>query len=434
MYILDTELKKRESAGKPIRVGLIGAGFQGRAVARQIIKYSPGMRLVAVFNRRMDKIEQLYREADISDFAAAKNSEEFENALKSGHYIATLDHMLLLQSDQIDVIFEATGNVEFGAGVALEAFKNKKHLITMNAELGGTLGPVLKVYADKAGVVYSDSDGDQPGVMMNLYRFVKQIGLRPVVIGNIKGLQDPYRNPETQLGFAKKWGQNPEMVTSFADGTKISFEQCIVANATGTSVAKRGMHGFTVELGSHFQETSKSYFSEELMLGPGIVDYLVGAAPGPGVFVFAACEDEYQKKFLNLYKLGEGPLYPFYTPYHLCHFEAPISIARAALFNDPVVTPLGGPLVEVVAIAKRDLKTGEALDGIGKFMLYGTCENTKTARAENLLPIGLAEGAVLKNDIAKDSALTFDDVQLPKGRLVDRLWKEQCKYFDVETR
>jgi predicted homoserine dehydrogenase-like protein len=175
----------------------------------------------------------------------------------------------------------------------------------MNAELDGTVGPILKIKAEQNGVIFSGSDGDQPGVEMNLYRFVKSIGLTPLVCGNIKGLQDPYRNPTTQKGFAEKWGQKPEMVTSFADGTKISFEQAIVANATGMRVKSRGMsRGF--EWKQHIDGLTRHYDVDELKQLGGIVDYVVGAIPGPGVYVFATIDDPKQKHYLNLYKLGEG--------------------------------------------------------------------------------------------------------------------------------
>jgi predicted homoserine dehydrogenase-like protein len=299
----------------------------------------------------------------------------------------------------------------------------------MNAEVDGTIGPILKTYADKAGVVLSGADGDQPGVIVNLYRFVKGIGVKPVLCGNIKGLHDPYRNPTTQEAFAKQWGQKAHMVTSFADGSKISFEQAVVANATGMRVAKRGMFGPTVPTGTPINESVNWYPSEEMLNGPGIVDYVVGAHPNPGIFVLGTHDDPIQKHYLNLYKLGTGPFYCFYVPYHLCHFEAPNSIARAVIFKDATYTPLDRPYVEVVAAAKKDLKAGETLDGIGFYMTYGLCENYHTARKENLLPIGLAEGCKLKNDIPKDKVLTLDDVIFPEGRLCDKLWKEQLETF-----
>jgi len=268
-------------------------------------------------------------------------------------------------------------------------------------------------------------------VEMNLYRFVKSLGVNPTLCGNVKGLHDPYRNPTTQEGFAKKWGQNPSMVTSFADGTKISFEQAIVANATGMKVGKRGMYGPTVEAGTHLNDIAHElYPGDQLLEGPGIVDYVVGAVPGPGVFILGTHDDPLQKHYLNLYKLGEGPLYLFYTPYHLCHFEAPLTVARAVLFNDAALQPISGPLVDVVATAKIDLKVGQTLDGLGEYMTYGLCENYDIAKTEKLLPIGIAENCVLKSNIPKDKVLTYNDVVLPKERLIDKLRNEQCSLFD----
>ena len=230
---------------------------------------------------------------------------------------------------------------------------------------------MLKLRADRAGVVYSASDGDQPGVQMNLYRFVSAVGVTPLMCGNIKGLHDPSRNPTTQQDFARRWGQNPHMVTSFADGTKISFEQATVANATGMTVARRGMLGY--EHQGHVDELTRRYDVDELRDLGGIVDYVVGAEPGPGVFVLGTHDDPKQRHYLNLYKLGEGPLYCFYTPYHLCHFEAPLSLARAVLFEDAVMAPAGPPRVEVVATAKVDLSSGDKLDGMGGYLTYGLC-------------------------------------------------------------
>jgi predicted homoserine dehydrogenase-like protein len=299
----------------------------------------------------------------------------------------------------------------------------------MNAELDGTVGPILRVYAENAGVVITNSDGDQPGVIMNLYRFVTGIGVKPVLCGNIKGLHDPYRNPTTQESFARKWGQKPHMVTSFADGSKISFEQAIVANATGMRVGKRGMYGPTVPSGTPVREAVDWYSLEDLIEGPGIVDYVVGADPSPGVFVLGTHDHPIQKHYLNLYKLGTGPIYCFYRPYHLCHFEVPNSIARAVLFHDATITPLGPPMVDVIAAAKVDLKAGQVLDGIGHYMTYGLCENSGVIGNQRLLPIGLAEGCRLNRDIKKDQVLTFNDIEVPEGRLIDKLRKEQDAYF-----
>ena len=311
------------------------------------------------------------------------------------------------------------------------AIANRKHVILMNAELDGTVGPLLKRQADAAGVVYTNVDGDQPGVTMNLYRFVSGIGVRPVLCGNIKGLQDPYRNPTTQEDFARKWGQKPHMVTSFADGSKVSFEQAIIANATGMSVGRRGMFGPTVPAGTPVEEAAKLFPAETFIDGPGIVDYVVGAAPGPGVFVLGTIEHPAQRHYLDLYKLGGGPLYCFYTPYHLCHFEAPNTIARAVLFHDAAIAPAGPPCVEVIATAKIDLKAGDVLDEIGHYMTYGQCEKANIVSNERLLPLGIAPGCRLRHDVAKDQVLRYGDVELPAGRLVDRLRAEQEAAFAI---
>ncbi|HEY9634328.1 MAG TPA: SAF domain-containing protein [Coleofasciculaceae cyanobacterium] len=427
MIIVDKALQAREEAGNPVKVAMIGAGFMGRGIANQILNSVPGMKLVAISNRSIDEAKRAYAEAGAEDVKVVDTVSELEDAIAKGQYAITDDAMLLCKADGIDAIVEVTGAIEFGAHVVMEAIANRKHIILMNAELDGTIGPILKVYADKAGVIISGCDGDQPGVQLNLYRFVKSIGLTPLLCGNIKGLQDPYRNPTTQEGFAKQWGQKAHMVTSFADGSKISFEQAIVANATGMTVAKRGMLGH--DFRGHVDEMTKMYDVDQLKELGGIVDYVVGTKPGPGVFVFGTHDDPKQRHYLNLYKLGEGPLYSFYTPYHLCHFEVPLSVARVVLFNDVVMAPIDGPRVDVVTTAKIDLKAGETLDGIGFYMTYGQCEKSDIVREQNLLPMGLAEGCRLKRDIAKDQVLTYDDVELPEGRLSDKLRAEQNAYF-----
>jgi predicted homoserine dehydrogenase-like protein len=431
VIIIDKALKTRQHENNPIRVAMIGAGFMGRGVALQILNFVQGIELVAISNRHIRRAIRAYSEAGEEKVLTVETVDQLEDAIKLGHHAVTEDANLLCQAESIDAVIEVTGAVEFGAQVAMKAIEHKKHIITMNAELDGTVGSILKVYADKAGVIFTGVDGDQPGVTMNLFRFVKSIGVKPVLCGNIKGLHDPYRNPTTQEGFARQWGQKPAMVTSFADGTKISFEQAVTANATGMKVAKRGMIGPTVPAGTPLQQAILKYPLEALVEGPGIVDYIVGAEPAPGVFVLGTHDHPAQKHYLNLYKLGNGPLYCFYTPYHLCHFEVPLTCARAVLFNDVTIASLGAPHVDVVAAAKIDLIAGQKLDGIGNYMTYGLCENSDVAQNDNLLPIGLAEDCRLKRDIPKDQVLVYDDVENPKGRLCDKLRAEQNEYFDL---
>jgi predicted homoserine dehydrogenase-like protein len=341
--------------------------------------------------------------------------------------VVTDDAFLLCRSDQIDALVDVTGSVEFGAHVVLEAFRHGKHVILMNAELDATIGPVLQLYAERHGVILSACDGDEPGVQMNLYRWVRGLGLVPRVIGNVKGLQDPYRNPETQRDFAEKWGQNPAMVTSFADGSKISFEQAIAANATGFKVLTRGMSRGVRFDGSPLELPSLYDVDEVRALG-GIVDYTVGPS-NVKVFCLAEHPDPKQRHYLNLYKLGDGPLYPFWIPYHLPTFEAPNSIARVVLLGDGLAPPLGGPVVEVCAVAKRDLKAGETLDDYGMFMTYGEAVNVHEMSAGRYLPEGLVDGCRLLRNIRQGAVIRYDDVELPSGRLADRLRAEQYRHF-----
>lgn len=433
MIIVDHALKQRAAEDRPIRVGMVGAGFMGRGVALQIATAVPGMRLSAIANRNVDAARRAYEEAGHQEIRPVESASALAAAIDRGVPAVTEDWRLLCGDERIDVILEVTGSIDYAAAVALSAIDHGKHVALMNAELDGTVGPLLKRRADDAGVVYTNVDGDQPGVIMNLYRFVAGLGIRPVLCGNIKGLHDPKRTPTTQAAFAARWGQKAPMVTSFADGTKISFEQAIVANATGMGVGQRGMFGPEVPAGTPIAEACQALPAERFMDGPGIVDYVVGAAPGGGVFVLGTIEHPQQRHYLNLYKVGEGPLYCFYNPYHLCHFEVPTTLARAVLFGDAALAPLGAPTVEVVAAAKRPLETGETLDGLGQYMSYGLCENVEVARRERLLPIGLAEGCTLRRAVAMDEILTYDDVEVPAGRLVDRLRAEQDAMFFADA-
>lgn len=423
MILVDRALRERELTGTPIRVGLIGAGFMGKVIAHQIVNHVPGMELSVICARRPEAARDAYEQAGADPVEAVTTVAGLEAAIEEGRFAITDDAALLAEAEPIDAVFEVTGSIEYGARVVLDAIAGRKHVVQMNAELDGTLGPILKAEADRMGVVYSASDGDQPGVQMNLYRFVSAIGAIPLVCGNIKGLQDPYRTPATQEGFARKWGQKPHMVTSFADGTKISFEQATVANATGMTIAERGLSGRDHR--GHLDELTADYDVEELRELGGIVDYVVGALPAPGVFVLATHDEPIHRHYLNLYKLGEGPLYSFYTPYHLCHFEAPFSLARAVLFGDAVMAPAGPLRVDVVATAKTDLTAGETIDGIGGFMTYGQCETAAITREEGLLPVGLAGGCRLLSDVPRDAVLRYDDVEVPSGRLQDELRARQ---------
>jgi len=418
---VDTALKERESAGRPIRVGMIGAGATGRAIALQLGTPAPGIRLVAISNRTLQHGERAYREAGIKNWQLAESPRDAESLISRGTPVLTDDPTVLTRCDGVDVILEVTGTVSAAARSTLDAFHNGKHIVLVNAELDSFVGPILKAKADQAGVVVTHTDGDEPGVAMTLLRYLRSTGLRPVAAGNIKGMVDYYRNPETQRAFAAKNDQDVKKVTSFADATKLSMEATVLANATGFHAGRRGMYGPPCQQVRDMADLLPA----SQMLETGLVDYALGAAPHTGAFVVVHEESPLKKVQLEYYKLGSGPFYVFYTPFHLPHIQIASTIGRVGIHHDATVAPIAGPVCEVVAVAKRDLKAGEQLDGIGGFCVYGLIDNSPTARAMSALPIALTEGSVMRRDVAKDNVLSFDDVDRPKDDVVDELWREQ---------
>jgi predicted homoserine dehydrogenase-like protein len=435
MILVDTALRAREAEGRPIRVALVGAGFMARGLANQICNHLPGLRLVAVVNRTLEQARTVYAQAGASSatIVAVATAAELESAIHAHTPTITTQVELVCASDQVDVILEATGHIAHAAAVALSSFAHGKPFVTMTAEVDATVGPILRRKADEAGVMYCVADGDQPAVEMNLYRAVRAYGLTPLVCGNVKGFLSRHHTPDDVRPFAERTGQSVNMVCGFADGTKVNIEQAVVANATGMTIARRGMSARP--FAGHIDELVNHYDVADLRRLGGVVDYIVGAKPTPGVFVLAACDDPRQLVYLDVYKLGRGPLFNFYTPYHLCHLEAPLSVARAVLFNDAPIRPRAGvtPQVEVVAVAKTDLRAGSVLDGIGGYTLYGECETTAVTSSERLLPIGVAEGCRVIRDVPRDQVLTYADVEVPANRLIDRLRSEQASLPSLAT-
>jgi predicted homoserine dehydrogenase-like protein len=423
MIIVDTSLKKREREGRILKVGMIGCGEMAKGMINQIMHYTPGMTVAATYNRTPERAVDVYKSLKIDNYVVTDNLAKANQAICNGKSVITGDMDIFLSLGDVEVVVESTGAIEFGAVTILKAFDKGKHVLSFNAELDSTLGPILFQKAKLAGVKYALGDGDQPGVTMNLFRYIKGMGFEPLVCGNIKGMLDYYRTPATQKGFADSWGMLPEMATNFADGTKVAFEQSCIANATGMQVAKRGMLGY--ESTDHVDNLTHLYDVDQLREWGGIVEYIVGAKPGPGVFVYAAAKDPYSVKYLKYGKLGEGPLYSFYQPYHLLFFDIASSITRLIDFDDPVIVPLGASIVDVVTTAKTDLFPGDRLDGIGGFKTYGLCENHSVVIEENLLTMGLSEGCRIVKPVTKDSVITYGDIDVPKGRLIDQLIVEQ---------
>lgn len=429
MILVDTALARRVRDQGPIRVAMSGAGYMGRGIALQIARAVPGIELAALASPDVNQGENALARAGIRDVQVVRTDDQLRAAIAAGRTALTDHPSLLSRAEGVDAVIEVTGDVEAGARLAVDAIDHGKHVVLMNAELDGTLGPVLKARADGAGVVVTYTDGDEPGLILNLSRYVRSIGMEPVLVGNLKGLLDPYRTPETQREFAAAVGQKERMVTSFADGTKLSLEATITANALGFRVLRRGMVGPRCD---HVNDAAGHFDLAELLRG-GVVDFVLGAQPGSGAFVVGHCDDRERAEYLRYFKLGDGPLYTFYQPWHLPNFDVPLTVARAVLFGDAAVTPLGPPSCHVVALAKRDLAEETILDGIGGFDCYGVVENAAVADAERLLPIALAGGCRLVRGLQRDGAISFDDVEVPEGRLVDELWAEQTRLARVSV-
>jgi predicted homoserine dehydrogenase-like protein len=427
MWIVEKALKSREEENWAVRVGVVGAGFMGQGLTNQIAYVAPGMRVVAISNPEVRRAVDVFNYAGHEDVVVANSQLALDDAVVRHRPIATEDAMLLVRSPHIDVLVDVTGSVEFGAQVLLEAFRHGKDVISMNAELDATIGPILKIYAEQYGVTLTRCEVDEAGVQMNLYRWVKGLGLTPRLLGNVRSLQDRTRNPTTQKGFAERWGQNSTKVTGLADRSKISFVQSAVANATGFKVLSRGMSRGREYTGDVLK-IGELYDVEELRCLGGAIDYVVGT-PLTKVYCLAEHTGSEQQHYPYLHRMGIGSLNAFFVPDHLVHFDIPDAIARAVLVRDPGVRPLAGPVVEVCAVAKRNLKAGEVLDHYDMYMTYGEAVNVEEMSAGRYLPEGLAAGCRLIRDIAMDAVVTYGDVALPAGRLSDRLRGEQyCRF------
>ena len=427
MIIVDTALERRQQDGNPIKIGIVGAGYMGQAMALTIERNLIGMRVVAIANRTVETAERVFADAGLEDSVRVSDQAALDSLVARGGRAVTSDPLLVCRAPQIEAIIECTGQIEYGARTVTEAIAGRKHVALVNAELDATVGPILKVLADRMGVVITNIDGDEPAVAMNMFRFVKSIGYRPVLAGNVKGFLDHHRNPDTQQGFADAHGMRANMVTSFADGTKLSLEATTLANATGFKVAKPGMEGRRL---AHVNDLLGCYDPKELLDQP-IVDYVLGAQPGSGAFVVGYNDDPQLAPYMSYFKMGDGPLYMFYRPFHLAHLEAPLSVARAVLFGDAAIAPAGPPVCEVAAVAKRDLEAGEELDGIGGYNCYGLIDNIENTRRDGVLAIGVAAGARLTRPVAQDQPIRTADVIMPARRLTDDLRAQQDAHFGL---
>jgi predicted homoserine dehydrogenase-like protein len=431
MIIVDSALRKLENENLQIKVAMVGAGFMAKAVAYQLCKFSPGILLVAISNRNVDKAKLAFQSADVPDAEEVSCISDLEKNIRLGIPSVTNNPLHLTSAKGIDAIIEVTGTVEFSAKVTMNALVNKKHVILMNSALDATLGPILSVYAQKAGVILTNVDGNPAGTTMNLYRHVKSLGIEPVFCGSIDCQQSGYENSAFMQELSNLFGENTQVASSFTDGSKSCFEQAMLANATGMRLSEAESVTSNLPITGVPSSGIKLLGSEERFNFPNIIDHLLATDSDAGVFILATTDDPVQQHHLSRYKVTDRSMYMFKMPFQMCHFEVPNTIAKAVLFRDAAITPLNKPYVEVVATAKKDIKAGEIVDGIGGYLTYGISENADDCQQKNYLPLGIAENCIVKHNVSKDQILTYDDVILPEGRLIDKLRQEQNSYFTI---
>lgn len=417
---LRDQLRALERAGTPIRVGLVGAGQMGAGLVSQAERIA-GISVVAVADIAAERALAAYRHATVSpgDLETTSSVEAASQAIRQGRRVATGDPSLIWQIPEVDVVVEATGVPEVGARTAFEAILARKHIVMLNVETDVTVGPFLKQLADAAGVVYSLSAGDEPGSIKELFDFADTLGFDVVAAG--KGKNNPLDRSASAASLADEARQkqmNPKMLASFVDGTKTMVEMAAVSNGTGLRPEVAGMYGPNATV----DQLATTFCPREdggILTARGAVDFAVGVAPG--VFVIIATDQPEVVRDLQYLKVGPGPYWALYRPYHLANLETPISVARAALRHEATLVPGRVPLAEVVATAKRGLQPGDLIDGIGGECTYGLIYRASEARGIGAVPIGLAAGARVTRAIARGEPLRYDDVELDESQTIFRL-------------
>jgi predicted homoserine dehydrogenase-like protein len=426
MFMLRDELLKREAEGRPIQVGVSGAGWMGSGFLAQVALV-PGMEVNVLADASTRSAYDAFMATGIEkdDIVEASAPGPATDALRAGKRVVTGSYSLAAQLEAVDIVTDVTPSPSIGAETAYACIQHGKDIVLVNIEADVTVGRILKRMARDAGVLYSVSSGDEPGCLMELYDFVGSLGYELIVIG--KGKNNPLNraaNPDTVAESAKRADKDPFQVASYVDGTKTMFEMTCAANATGCTPMQRGMIGPEATLDT----VSEVFALQEdggITKAPGAVDFVQGSSMAGGVFVTVRVEDERIRGDLQYLKVGSGKYFTFFRPYHLWFLEAPISIARAHLHRHVTLAPLDQPVAEALTVAKRDLKSGECLDDFGGYTFHGAMDRAEVARELNALPVGLAPGAVIVHPVPAGEILTWDDVSLNEDNLVVKLRRQQ---------
>lgn len=418
------ELRQRELERRPIKVGLIGAGAMGIGIAWQVNR-TPGMKLVFVGDIDISAASEAAISAGL-DVRDTKEQQAISEAPGDGEVLVTGDPLDLIErlgGQHLDVIVEASNTIGPAARYCLAAIDKGYDVVLMNAEVDLALGSLLHHYATNKGVVMTSDAGDQHGVLRKIIDEVQLWGFEIVQAGNIKGFLNRYATAQSLREEAAKRNLSPLQCCAYTDGTKLSIEMACLANSVGLLPTVAGMEGpRAANVGEALE-----VFDFDSYGGVGRIDYLLGAEPAGGVYVVGRCEEPLQAGYMSYYKMGEGPYYLFYRPYHLCHIETPRAIAEAVILRRSVMQPDAGRITDVYAYAKRDLIGGEVIrHAIGGDEFYGLVECCKEADAEDKVPIALleAEGGafpVMRDILARDQALKSDMVEIPDSFLRRKL-------------
>lgn len=426
------QLETCEQEKRPVRVAVAGFGFIGRGLVNQSTLMH-GIQISLVYARDFNAV-QSHAAASSVIYEYCRNAREVLMAYDKGR-IPVVDHPGLLLESNADIVIDTTGSPEFGAWLCWQSLLAGKHVVA-TPEMDICIGPWLNQLARAKNLVYSGQDGDEPGVVMNLYHYVASLGFEITAMGKFKNFNDRYANPDSVLPWT--FGQNPYKISSFADGSKMNIEMGTVCNATGFTPDVRGMHCQTASALEDVTRLMRPKEEGGLLSKKGVVDVVKGVKPYAGVFVVARTDNSQIRSDMTYYKMGEGPYYLFYRPYHLASVEILIGAANACLNHVSTIQPVSDrPVADVAVFAKKDLAKGDKLDCIGGFCYYGLMDNFETLQGEQYLPVSMAEDAVLLQDVKKDEMITLDKVMI-RGDSV--LWKlrsdmleKRCRYESVSA-
>ncbi|MDD3184719.1 MAG: NAD(P)-dependent oxidoreductase [Anaerostipes sp.] len=430
MLNMDEKLLKREQEGKAIRTGIVGAGQMGRGMVSQMAMMN-GMMPAIVSDIQVDNAVHAFEYAGVEkeNIAVANTLEEVNAAMEAGKFVATENADFVSKANLVECAIDATGVPDVGAKVATDALKNKKNVVMLNVETDVVIGPYLKALAEKEGVIYTGSAGDEPGAVKELYCFAKAMGMTVEVMGKGKNNKLDYDcNPDTVLEEATRRVMSPKMLCAFKDGTKTMVEMTAMSNYTGLVPDVIGGHGPATAPGTEGIKELNDIFKLKkdggILNSHGVVEYVNGVAPG--VFVTVSTPNEEIAYQMSYHSMGPGPLWTLYRPYHLCNLETPLTVAKACIDGEVTCVAKDGLVSECITRAKVDLKAGQTIDGIGGYCTYGSIAKAEESDAKGYVPYGLVtKGAVMKKDCKKGDMLTLDMIDLDKTTLIYKLRQEQ---------